>query len=400
MGKKVFRYDRGTIEPFERGDGFLRARVTIARPGVFPYLTPQGTIRMEAKLPDDLFSDLTIESAKGKPVLDGHPPLSDNNGLINPKNYNKYVKGALGDQVEVRNNLLHTTETIYDAALIEDLVGGKKVEVSIGFETDMEEAPGEYQGAKYDARQTNIRINHMAHVPQGRAGETVRAHLDAAIESKLDIAVMQTEPIIKGEKSTNVRGDAMDENAMLAAMKKFFSWIMGGGKDDPAAPGKEGAGAPAAPAGDPSKTPDPAKGDSALELENKQLKAKLDAQEALLKKQGEKSKEKEDAMRMDEAINARMSLVDTARAVIKDFKHDGLSNREIKLKVIEQVLPFGKDVKIDSLEDVVIDARYDAALSLAKEKASVMDEDNGAPRFDEKAIATKRAQRLDIQNMK
>ncbi|HPA70779.1 MAG TPA: DUF2213 domain-containing protein [Spirochaetota bacterium] len=400
MGKKVFRYDRGTIEPFERGDGFLRARVTIARPGVFPYLTPQGTIRMEAKLPDDLFSEITIESAKGKPVLDGHPPISDNNGLINPKNYHKYVKGALGDHVEVKNNHLHANETIFDAALIDDLANGKKVEVSIGFETDMEEAAGEYQGAKYDARQTNIRINHVAHVPQGRAGETVRAHLDAAIESKLDIAVMQTESALEGKKSTNVRGDAMDENAMLAAMKKFFSWIMGGGKDDPAAPAKDGAGAPAKPADDPAKVPEPAKGDSALAEENKKLMARIDALEAVVKKQEAGTREKEATMKMDEAINARMSLVDTARALIKDFKHDGMTNREIKLKVIEQVLPFGKDVKVDSMDDVVIDARYDAALSLAKEKASVMDEDTGAPRFDEKEIATKRAQRLDIQSMK
>ncbi len=107
-------------------------------------------------------------------------------------------------------------------------------------------------------------------------------------------------------------------------------------------------------------------------------------------------------MKMDEAINARMSLVDAAHALIKDFRHDGMSNREIKLKVIEQVLPYGKDVKVDALDDVVIDARFDAALSLAKEKAAVMDEEgaSGVPRLDEAVIEKKRASRLDVQNMK
>ncbi len=134
----------------------------------------------------------------------------------------------------MKNNHLHATETIFDAALIEDLANGKKVEVSIGFEADMEDAPGEYQGAKYDARQTNIRINHVAHVEKGRAGETVRAHLDAAIEHRLDIAVMKTDPALEGDiKSTPKRGDAMDENAILAAMKKFFTWVMGGEKKSP-----------------------------------------------------------------------------------------------------------------------------------------------------------------------
>lgn len=75
--KTSYRYDRGSIEPIERGDGFLRARVKIARDGVFPYIYPNGKIYREAKLADELFSELTIDSAKGIPVTDGHPPISD-----------------------------------------------------------------------------------------------------------------------------------------------------------------------------------------------------------------------------------------------------------------------------------------------------------------------------------
>lgn len=395
---KALRYDRGIIEPIEKGDGFLRARVTIARPGVFPYLTPGGKIRMEAKLPEDLFSEGTINSARGKPILDGHPPVSDNHGLVNASNYAKYVRGALGDQVEVKNNHLQAHETIFDADLIRDLEQGKKVEVSIGFETEMDETPGEYQGAKYDAKQTDIKINHVAHVPTGRGGETVRAHLDAAIERKLDLAVMKTDLAGDDDKKSVKRGDAMDENAILAMLKKFFDWVMGGGKEGLAKDGDNGIRTP--PDDNSAPPPEPAKGDAALAAENKKLQARIDALEAVVKQKEADSKQKEATMKMDEAINARISLVEVARSVIKDFKHDGLTNREIKLKVIDHILPFGKDVRIDSLDDVVIDARYDAALSLAKEKSAVMDEDAGAPRFDETEIAKKRAQRLDVQNMK
>jgi hypothetical protein len=61
--KPVQRFDRGLIQKGDEKDGFLRARVSIARVGVFPYLYLDCQFRHEAKLPEDLFSEITINTA-------------------------------------------------------------------------------------------------------------------------------------------------------------------------------------------------------------------------------------------------------------------------------------------------------------------------------------------------
>ncbi len=407
----AIRLDRGTIQKTGSGDGFLRARVTIARDGVFPYLMPNGQMRLEAKLPEDIFSEITIDSAKGAPITDGHVPISEG-GLVTSSNYTKYVKGALGDTVYVKDGHLTAYETVFDAGLIDAINRGEKVEVSIGFETLIDPTPGEYKGQRYDARQRNIRINHVSHENEGRAGETVRVHLDAAIGKSFDVAVMMKDQQKKDSKNTTQRGDQMDENAFVEFFKNLFAFLSGKKKEEGAAggdPGGEGGGAGndggSGEGGDPQNTPP--RGDAkdnklSQEIQkNKALQARVDALEAAFKKITGDQKEKDEAKRLDAAVNARISLIETAKAVCKDLKHDGMTNREIKLKVIGAVLPFEEGVKTDSLEDVVIDARYDAAMALAREKAAIMDDvPPGSVRIDEKEIAKKRDGRLNMMSQK
>ncbi len=407
----AIRLDRGTIHKTGSGGGFLRARVTIARDGVFPYLMPNGQVRLEAKLPEDIFSDLTIESAKGAPITQLHVPIEEG-GLVTSANYQKHIKGALGDSVTVVKGHLSANETVFDQGLIEKIDSGELVEISIGFETEIDPTPGDYQGQRYDARQRNIRINHVAHVPEGRAGETVRVHLDAAIGKSVDVAVMMKDQQKKDSKNTTQRGDQMDENAFVEFFKNLFAFLSGKKKEEGAAGGDTGGEGGSAgndggsgEGGDPQNTPP--KGDAkdnklSQEIQkNKALQARVDALEAALKKITGDQKEKDEAKRLDAAVNARISLIETAKAVCKDLKHDGMTNREIKLKVIGATLPFEEGVKTDSLEDVVIDARYDAAMALAREKAAIMDDvPPGSVRIDEKEIAKKRDGRLNMMSQK
>lgn len=400
--KNSYRYDQGTIEPLEFGDGFLRAKVTIARTGVFPYLRGDGKIQREAKLPDDLFSLPTIDSAKGAPVTDGHPPRSDSAGFVTPKNYKQHAKGALGDSASVESDHLELHETVYDESLIADLKAGKKREVSIGFICDVDCTPGEFRGQRYDARQINIRINHLAHVDEGRGGESVRVHLDS---SDGDVAAMT--------KSINTGSEKDKEHSMekfFEGLKNLFEELF---KEKAAATDGEDN-----PDGNPaSDTTDGDPGDGTVKKDDadirkkagkqspvkqdssdvKKMQARIDALEAMVKKLTAQKTEKDSVARMDEAISARMKLVDSARAVLKDYKHDGKTDREIKLDVITKLLPFDETIKTDSLDAVYIDARYDAAMSLAREKALDADEATGVPRIDENAIAQKKAARLNMQ---
>ena len=73
----VYSSDNAAFENIEIGQDFLKARITIARTGVFPYYVQgengQPILKKRAKLPEDLFSADTLTSADGIPVTDGHP---------------------------------------------------------------------------------------------------------------------------------------------------------------------------------------------------------------------------------------------------------------------------------------------------------------------------------------
>ena len=87
--------------------------------------------------------------------------------------------------------------------------------------------------------------------------------------------------------------------------------------------------------------------------------------------------------KLDAAINERLELIELARSCVSEFKHNGLSNRDIKLAVIDKILPFGPEVKRDALADVVINARFDAAAAMAREIASRREESAGRVVIDE-----------------
>ncbi|MCZ8497260.1 DUF2213 domain-containing protein [Priestia megaterium] len=66
---KIQRFDKALIQDYaETSEGYLTVTVPITRPGIFPYQRQDGTIQMEAKLPDEIFSEPTIRSACSKPV--------------------------------------------------------------------------------------------------------------------------------------------------------------------------------------------------------------------------------------------------------------------------------------------------------------------------------------------
>ncbi|KOR78374.1 hypothetical protein AM232_07810 [Bacillus sp. FJAT-21352] len=67
-------FDRTLIQDYSKTQEVnLTVTVPITRPCVFSYQWQNGTIQMEAKLPDEIFSDRTICSARSIPVKDDHP---------------------------------------------------------------------------------------------------------------------------------------------------------------------------------------------------------------------------------------------------------------------------------------------------------------------------------------
>ncbi|WP_061236280.1 DUF2213 domain-containing protein [Leptospira santarosai] len=389
--QRAISFDRGELEVVETDEGFLRAFVTIARTGVFPYLR-NGKARKEAKLPEELFRKETLDSIKLKPTTDGHPPVSDNRGLIGPENFKKYAIGTLGDSVEIIDNKrIRTIEIIYDSKLIGELRAGEKRQVSIGFECYCDETPGVFEGEQYDVVQREISINHLSHVPHGRAGEEVTIHLDGADEIGIQL---DEETMSKIDKKTTTQDeDPTKEDpappteeqiskGVLKVLQSMFSKFLGGSEE---------------PSADDKKNSELQSQIDALKKENEELKK---AGAPNVQKTDPTAPEQDAAMeeRIHKAAAERLKLIETGRAIIPEFKADGLSGREIRLKVIEAILP-NKKITQDE-RDEIVNAVFDAAVEVAGHKFFVNGPDATSVRIDESDIEKLYAARLDMREAK
>lgn len=170
--------DRISPHMTDTPEGFLICHdVPIARTGPQDYLAremmldgdPERVVTVQ-RYPEDVFEAATLASFEGKPVTEGHPPEN-----VSPENYAAYTKGHV-QNVRRSGDYIVADLYINDANLAEEVRNNVKREVSCGYLCSY--VP---DGAGY--RQSNIRGNHVAVVPKGRAGSTV-AIQDTAPEAE------------------------------------------------------------------------------------------------------------------------------------------------------------------------------------------------------------------------
>jgi hypothetical protein len=172
---RVYRTDLSTLRPAERRpNGTIVVDAFLSKCGVFQYVQPDGSIRRELRLPEDVHDVESLRSFEGVPVTNNHPP-----GMIDAGNARQYSVGAvLGSPVPDADHIRGRL-AVHDADAIRDMESGK-TQVSNGYSCDCLEQPGVHPlyGA-YDAVQKNIRGNHVAIVDRARAGVTASARMDA-----------------------------------------------------------------------------------------------------------------------------------------------------------------------------------------------------------------------------
>lgn len=171
----VLRYDKASplSKPVRLPNGFVRAEGYLTRTGIFVYRDAKGNTVRELRPPEEVMHPEALASFALVPVTNDHP-----SELLTADNAKQYAVGSVSESVVPEGDKVRASLMITDAAAIEALDAGKS-ELSCGYTADVVLESGVWQGQPYDARQTNIRGNHVALVDAGRAGPTCSIRMDA-----------------------------------------------------------------------------------------------------------------------------------------------------------------------------------------------------------------------------
>jgi hypothetical protein len=172
------RYDFfGGIGRFERTPvGGIRVKARLTRTGVLEYKRPDGTIRRELRLPEEVFKADSVATLNGAPVTD----LSHHRSLIDVANWKDAALGH-ADNVRQDGDYIVADLHVNDPEAVALIENGQLHDISCGYRCRMDATPGVWNGTPYDAIQRDIRYNHVAVLPRGRgrAGTDVSLRLDS-----------------------------------------------------------------------------------------------------------------------------------------------------------------------------------------------------------------------------
>ena len=207
-GEKVQRYDNYAIQAIKTDEGFVMDAPIIGRTGILEYRNVDGSIRREYRPPEEAFNVDSLASIRGKPITQLH------HGLVTSANYfNSHPVGTVISDGRQDGNNIRADVVIYS-------LDTEDRELSCGYQTELEETSGVTEdGQHYDAIQRNIRYNHLAIVPRGRAGNA-RLNMDGN-QSIEEVETMSAKVIFKADNGieyevpaeVKVAYDAMVEKA-------------------------------------------------------------------------------------------------------------------------------------------------------------------------------------------
>ena len=388
----MIRYDYSTGEYLTlpatfHEDGTLTARSIITSIGVFPYRQPDGSIRRELRLPEEVFSKETLDSFNGLPIYVGHRMGKDGLEKDQAKRDEWAVgiaRNPVGDNVYVASDIQITKEDGINA------VKSGIRSFSVGYTCDVESESGVWGGMAFDAIQRKIRGDHLALCGVGRAGDVAVLRMDSAemvVEEKAAVAVENKDTKKEDRMAENMKTiqlDSVDYQAEEAVISAYKS---------------EKARADSLV----DELATKQKSISTLEAERDSAKEKLDALEA---KVADLEKAKLDEAEINKRVEARMNLIALAGEAKAEVKAD-MSDLEIKKAIVMAVYP---KTNLDGKDEVYISARVDCAredLSVEKEKtadASVMGANAPAVKNDNadsaKSAYDKMIERLKMQGRK
>lgn len=383
----TFRIDGISRDP----DGFLICDARLTKSGVFEYQDAEGKKIRELRPSSEIMNEDSLETYKGAPLTVLHPRT----GMVNARNHRLL---SVGTVLEAKPALPYVVGRlkITDSAVADRVESGELSEISMGYRADM--APA-IDPLEHDYVQRNIMINHCALLPEGKArlGSDVRVmRLDSADNVIIEDILMTKETVertdaeLTEEETKNDASDNEETTSEEAAPKEMAEET---DADEPKeeAPAeeseedKEDAPADEEKAEETSEeseteeaAEEPAEDEPSEEEKEDAapawataLDAKLDSILDALKpseKEDSETEEKTDAK--DDDFEKRVQRSVRARVlhstVLTEEKQDGLSDRELALKVIQRF-----DSDFEPTEEST-----DALISMAEWAAKVNREDS------------------------
>ena len=327
-GHIMQRFDQVTFAATKTAEGFIRDTPIVGRTGILVYRNADGTERKEYRPPEEAFKADSLASFLGKPITIGHKAFvtAGNAAQVAP------VGSVLSEGRQDGNNIIADI-VIYN-------LDTNARELSCGYTLDLDETPGTTpEGEHYDAIQRNIRVNHIAIVPKGRAG-VARLNMDG--EQVLEEEQKEEQ---KMAEMTKVRLDSGIEYDCAPEVKVEIEKMR-----------KDSA-------------------DAKKEFDK--LQAKYDALDVELKKEqeGRKADAEKAKANFDEAIKARVDLLKVAEAH-KVANADSMTDTEIKTAVIKAVR--GDAINLEGKSADYIEAAYDMAKADVKQHEDGMAEQRKA----------------------
>jgi len=314
--------------------GYLVGEVDCARTGIQLYTgdevgRPDMDVVAVYRSEDEVFSRQSLQTYAGKPTTNDHPPVP-----VDASNWKEYAVGDIGEDVIRNGDRVRVPIKLMDAKVIEQVLNGKR-EISMGYTTELVFEDGVTKdGQPYQAKQTNLNMNHLAIVQRGRAGHECRVGDSNADKWGVSPLTIDKEEAKVTDTLRNVIVDGLsvkttDEGAQ--AIDKLTKEL--------------------------TKANDAAAliaTDHATSIAAKDAElAKKDAEIDLLK---EKQLSDSD---IDALVAKRSKLISDAKTLAKDTDFDGLSELEIMTAAVMAVR--GAEVVKDK-EAAYIEAAFDLAL--------------------------------------
>jgi uncharacterized protein len=173
--RDVIHFDQGDVLRHElTPEGFLNCYMRVSKVGDLQYRNADGSTRTEHVSKDSLFNTDSVKSLKMKPVTFEHPPA-----LLTAETAKGYSTGSTGHLTVPDGSFLGITAVIHDKPTIDAILSGKAREVSCGYTCDLvKRSDGSYE-------QQNRQYNHVAITKKGRAGNSVAVHMDSVSDANI-----------------------------------------------------------------------------------------------------------------------------------------------------------------------------------------------------------------------